>query len=142
MNFQAVSVGQKLVEASTSTTGGYKDSIGAPSAALADEIKFMDSSIGSMVQELKAKNLFDKTTIIVSAKHGQSPIDPKRVLRIPADDLSKAPPSAIVTNNVQALQDDVSLARPASRPPLPNSRPTPRRSAPTAASSFPVRARD
>ena len=110
MNFQAVSVGQKLVEASVSTTGGYKDSIGTPSPALQDEIKFVDSSIGAMVKELKKKNLLDTTTIIVTAKHGQSPIDPNRVLRIPADNSSKAPPSSVVTPApVQALEDDVSL---------------------------------
>ncbi|HZZ61959.1 MAG TPA: alkaline phosphatase family protein [Roseiarcus sp.] len=112
MNFQAVSVGQKLVESSILTTGGYKDALGKPSAALADEIKFVDNAIGSMVTELKARRLFDATTIIITAKHGQSPIDPKRVLRIPADNPQKQPPSlvlAAVSAPVQALEDDVSL---------------------------------
>jgi hypothetical protein len=110
MNFQAVSVGEKLVEASVSITGGYKDAYGTPSAALEDEIKFVDSSIGAMVAELKAKNVFDTTTIIVTAKHGQSPIDPNRVLRIPADNASKEPPSQILGTDVnQALEDDISL---------------------------------
>ena len=110
MNFQAVSVGENLVEASVSTTGGYKDSVGTASAALEDEIKFVDSSIGAMVDALKAKGLIKTTTIIITAKHGQSPIDPKRVLRIPADDSSKAPPSAILGSSlVQALEDDVGM---------------------------------
>ena len=110
MNFQAVSVGEKLVEKSISVNGGYNDAIGTPSAALEDEIKFVDASIGRMVSELKARNLFDTTTIIVTAKHGQSPIDPNRVLRIPADNASKAPPSSLITPApVQALEDDVSL---------------------------------
>ena len=34
MNFQALSVGQKLIEASNSTTGGYLDAAGTPGAAL------------------------------------------------------------------------------------------------------------
>jgi Type I phosphodiesterase / nucleotide pyrophosphatase len=112
MNFQAVSVGEKLVESSISTTGGYKDAFGTPSAALAAEIRFVDNAIGSMVTELKARNLFDATTIIITAKHGQSPIDPNRVLRIPADDPAKEPPSevlATVNPPLQALEDDVSL---------------------------------
>jgi Type I phosphodiesterase / nucleotide pyrophosphatase len=112
MNFQAVSVGEKLVESSISTTGGYNDALGTPSEALADEIKFVDNAIGSMVTELKTRRLFDTTTIIITAKHGQSPIDPKRVLRIPADNPSKQPPSqvlAAVDAPVQALEDDVSL---------------------------------
>jgi hypothetical protein len=117
MNFQAVSVGQKLVEASVNTTGGYMDNVGTPSPALVQEIQFVDKSIGDMVNELKRRGLFRSTMIIVTAKHGQSPIDPKRVLRIPADNASDAPPSAILSPGgvgpgfpvVQALEDDVSL---------------------------------
>lgn len=108
MNFQAVSVGEKLHEKSIGVTGGYADSIGTPSAELATEITFVDTALGDMVKELKAKGLFESTAIIVTAKHGQSPIDPKRVLRIPADDSSKNPPSNYV-KTTQALEDDVSL---------------------------------
>jgi hypothetical protein len=117
MNFQAVSVGEKLVESSIKTTGGYLDADGTPSAALAGEIQFVDASIGRMVNELKLQGLFDSTLIIISAKHGQSPIDPHVLLRIPADDSTKAPPSAVLSPNgvgpgnpvVQALEDDISL---------------------------------
>jgi len=69
MNFQEVSVGEKL------PVGGYTDAKGTPSANLAGAINHTDTSIGKMVAELKAKNLFDSTLIIISAKHGQSPID-------------------------------------------------------------------
>ena len=76
MNFQAVSVAQKLPQ------NGYLDAAGTPSAGLADAIAHTDASIGKMVAELSAKGLLDKTLIIVSAKHGQSPIDPatKRIV--------------------------------------------------------------
>jgi hypothetical protein len=37
MNFQAVSVGQKLIETQLSLTGGYLDSIGTPTPALLSE---------------------------------------------------------------------------------------------------------
>jgi hypothetical protein len=76
MNFQAVSVGQKLVEGSTK--GGYLDAAGTPSAALLDDIKFVDASIAAFVDELKEKGLYDSTLIVVTAKHGQSPIDLNR----------------------------------------------------------------
>lgn len=117
MNFQAVSVGQKLVENSVGQTGGYTDSIGTPSQALLGEIKFVDAAIGKMVAELKTRGVYDSTLIVISAKHGQSPIDPKRVLRIPADNPADAPPSAVLSPGgvgpgnpvVQALEDDVSL---------------------------------
>ena len=78
MNFQALSVGQKLIEASNNTTGGYLDAAGTPSAALLDEFKFVDASIAAFVRELKERGLYDSTLIIITAKHGQSPIDPAR----------------------------------------------------------------
>jgi len=78
MNFQVVSVGQKLIEKSTSTVGGYLDAMGTPSAALLSEIEFADKSIGNMVQELKNRGLYESTLVVITAKHGQNPIDPKR----------------------------------------------------------------
>jgi hypothetical protein len=78
MNFQAVSVGQKLIEQSNGVTGGYVDAAGTPTAALLDEFKFVDASIGAFVQELKNRGLYDSTLIVITSKHGQSPIDPNR----------------------------------------------------------------
>ncbi len=117
MNFQAVSVGQKLVESSLNLTGGYIDAMGSPSASLMGEVQFVDNAIGRFVNELKKQGLYDSTLIIVSAKHGQSPIDPNRVLRIPADNSALEPPSQVLSPAgigpgfpvVQALEDDVSL---------------------------------
>ena len=117
MNFQSVSVGQKLVEKSLNETGGYTDAMGTPSAALLNEVQFVDNAIGQFVNELKKQGLYDSTLIIVSAKHGQSPIDPNRVLRIPADNPALEPPSQVLSPAgigpgfpvVQALEDDVSL---------------------------------
>ena len=81
MNFQAVSVGQKLIE--NGVKGGYTDAAGDPAPALASEITFVDGGIGQMVEALKDQNLLDSTTIIITAKHGQSPIDPNRFFPIP-----------------------------------------------------------
>ncbi len=108
MNFQAVSVGQKLVE--NGVTGGYTDAFGTPSTSLLSEIQFVDRSVGQMVAELKRRGLYDSTLIIVTAKHGQSPIDPKRVLRIPADNASDQSPASLLGSQVAgSSQDDVSL---------------------------------
>jgi hypothetical protein len=75
-NFQAISVGEKLAtDPVTGLKGGYTDAIGTPGQALAGELDFIDQSMGKFVGELKAKGLFESTLIIVSAKHGQSPID-------------------------------------------------------------------
>jgi predicted AlkP superfamily pyrophosphatase or phosphodiesterase len=81
MNFQSVSVGQKLAASgygdAPNLTGGYLDAAGTPGAALTLQFNFIDDSVGKMVNELKSQGLFDKTVIIISAKHGQSPIDLK-----------------------------------------------------------------
>jgi hypothetical protein len=82
MNFQAVSVGEKLIEQNVGT-GGYVDAIGTPSSELLGEIQFVDTSIGEMVSELKSQGLYDSTLMVITAKHGQSPIDPKRFFPIP-----------------------------------------------------------
>jgi hypothetical protein len=75
-NFQAISVGEKLATDPVSgLKGGYTDAIGTPGQALAGELDFIDQSLGKFVRELQAQGLFDSTLIIVSAKHGQSPID-------------------------------------------------------------------
>jgi arylsulfatase A-like enzyme len=69
MTVQSVSVGQKL------KGNGYKDPAATPSDGLANAIAFVDQSIGQMAAELKKNGLDEETVIIVSAKHGQSPID-------------------------------------------------------------------
>jgi hypothetical protein len=81
MNFQSVSVGQKLIE--NGVKGGYTDNAATPTAEMASEIKFADAAIGQMVEALKDQNLLESTTIIITAKHGQSPIDPTRFFPIP-----------------------------------------------------------
>src|SRR5262249_23761473 len=95
MNFQAVSVGQKLNE-HQSDAGGYLDSIGTPGVHLLGEIKFVDAAIGQMVAALKKRGLVESTLIVISAKHGQSPIDPKRLLRITADNAADIAPSRLL----------------------------------------------
>jgi hypothetical protein len=76
MNFQAVSVGQKLIE--HHVKGGYTDAAGTPTAPMLSEIEFVDAAIGQMMAELKEDNLLESTLVIITAKHGQSPIDTNR----------------------------------------------------------------
>jgi hypothetical protein len=120
MNFQAVSVGQKLIESSNGVTGGYLDAAGTPTEALLGEFKFVDASIGAFVNELKSEGLYDSTLIVITAKHGQSPIDPSRYVSqlingtSPVTLLSNAGyiPYSESTNNPTGIgptEDDVSL---------------------------------
>jgi hypothetical protein len=118
MNFQALSVGQKLIEKSNSTTGGYLDATGTPSAALLSEMRYVDDSIGEMVNHIKDRGLYESTLIIITAKHGQSPIDPTRWNPIlntgssPAtllESLLPASESPATTGGIGPTEDDVSL---------------------------------
>jgi hypothetical protein len=118
MNFQAVSIGQKLiyqhgaVAPGYSVTGGYLDSIGTPSPSLLKEIEFVDSSIGQMAAALKARHLIDSTLIIVTAKHGQSPVDSSRYVRDGSHDPATILSSCLDASENSAIgptEDDVAL---------------------------------
>jgi hypothetical protein len=125
MNFQTVSVGQKLIEKTLTPTdtGGYVDGDGTPTAALLNEIQFTDAEIGKMVAHLKHNGLIDSTLIIITAKHGQSPIDSKRYTGITASGPVTTSPATILDNGgclpfsespsnptgIGATEDDVSL---------------------------------
>jgi hypothetical protein len=82
MNFQAISMAQKM------KGFGYLDSEGTPSAGLLDALDHTDQSVGKIVARLKEKRLLDSTLIIVTAKHGDVPIDP---LKFRAADLTLIP---------------------------------------------------
>src|SRR5262249_44056169 len=117
MNFQAVSVGQKLIE--NGVAGGYTDAAGHPTPDMVREIQFVDAAIGQMVQELKQQGLYDSTAIIITAKHGQSPVDPNRFFPIPGHSGNNGtPPSGLLgpaflpdseINQIGPTEDDISL---------------------------------
>jgi len=108
MNFQAVSVGQKLVQ--SGVKGGYADALGTPSPSLLGELQFVDKAIGSMVAELKSQGIYNNSMIIITAKHGQSPIDPGQVSRVPSDNPGmKSPGDALGDLVATASEDDISL---------------------------------
>lgn len=121
MNFQAVSVGQKLIESSVGS-GGYLDAAGTPSDLLLGEIEFVDASIGKMVEELKETGHLDSTLIVITAKHGQGPIDPNRFFPIPGHSGDNGTtPATLLANllpfsesplnptGIGATEDDISL---------------------------------
>jgi Type I phosphodiesterase / nucleotide pyrophosphatase len=86
MNFQAVSVGQKLSKDNfdgscnndplTGKAGGYLDGLGTPTDVLAYGLRKTDEALGNMIRALKSEGIYESTLFIVSAKHGQSPINP------------------------------------------------------------------
>jgi hypothetical protein len=115
MNFQSVYFGQSLSEPGVGA-GGYQNAAAWPSAPLLNEIQFVDASIGDLVNALKDAGLYDSTLIIVTAKHGESPIDPAMYVangsNTPATLLGTAIPfseSPLNTTGIGATEDDVSV---------------------------------
>jgi hypothetical protein len=104
MNFQAVSVAQKDAK---SGNGGYLDAAGAPGPEVADAIAHTDASIGSMVDALRERGLLESTLIIVTAKHGQSPIDQKTVSKVDGDAVAAEVDAA--AKLAGHIEDDVAL---------------------------------
>jgi len=109
MNFQAVSVGQKL------PVGGYLDAQGTPTSNLEGALAHTDASLGKMVAELRNQGLYDRTLVIVTAKHGQSPIDHNLLRTLtagnsgPLGPIATRPSMILAADAAQVTQDDVAL---------------------------------
>lgn len=82
MNFQSVSTAEKL-PTSDGLTGGYLVGGAVPGPLLARALDFINQSVGSFESTLQATGHAKDTTIILSAKHGQSPTDPATLRRVP-----------------------------------------------------------
>jgi hypothetical protein len=115
MNFQAVYIGESVSEPGVAT-GGYQNASGVPSSELLGEIQFVDASIGQIVGALKDAGIYDDTLLIVTAKHGASPIDTSLYVadgaNTPATLLGTAIPyseSPLNSTGIGATEDDVSI---------------------------------
>ena len=99
MNFQTVSVAQKIPSTPTTligpdshgnyTTsapqpGGYAWVNGhlVPGPVLSSALDYVDAQLGRMVAAIRKEGLAHSTSIIVTAKHGQSPQDPNKLITI------------------------------------------------------------
>lgn len=121
MNFQAVSVAQKLIDPWLSCVrshnaprcdpsympGGYEPGTLAFTPQLRGAISFVDHSLQLMIDELRQRHALSSTVIIVTAKHGQSPIDPARLAKI-GDQEDAVIDGAGVTRSF-TIDDDISL---------------------------------
>lgn len=80
MNFQTVSTAEKLPK-SDGLTGGYTAS-GTPGPLLQNAFDYVDAQLGKFVARIAKDGLAKSTTIVLSAKHGQSPINPNALRRV------------------------------------------------------------
>jgi hypothetical protein len=115
MNFQSVYVGESVNEAGVAV-GGYKNAAAVPSPELFYEIEYVDTAIGEIVAALKNAGIYENTLLIITAKHGESPIDPARYIAngsdTPATLLGQLIPyseSPLNTTGIGATEDDVSV---------------------------------
>jgi Type I phosphodiesterase / nucleotide pyrophosphatase len=115
MNFQSVYIGQSINEP-TVGVGGYQNAAGLPTKYLLGQIQFVDSEIGLIVGALQSAGLYDNTLLIITAKHGESPIDPTQYVAncssTPATLLGTAIPtseSPLTAGGIGATEDDVSV---------------------------------
>jgi arylsulfatase A-like enzyme len=81
MNFQTVSTAEKLPE-SDGLKGGYEADGTTPGPLLRRALEYINTKVGSMLAALHARHLASSTTVILSAKHGQSPMNPAALTRI------------------------------------------------------------
>jgi arylsulfatase A-like enzyme len=115
MNFQSVYIGQSVLEP-TVGKGGYRNAAALPSSELLHEIEFVDAAIGDIVGALRRADIYEDTLVVVTAKHGASPIDTSLYVadgsNTPATLLGSAIPfseSPLNTTGIGATEDDVSV---------------------------------
>jgi arylsulfatase A-like enzyme len=122
MNFQTVSVAEKDVDPSKTcdpkrndgtpcdpsyVPGAYEPGTLVFTPQMEGAMQYVDNAVGSLVAELKSQHEFDSTEIILTAKHGQSPIDPAQLAKIGHATSNVLTSAGIAT--AQVTDDDVSL---------------------------------
>jgi hypothetical protein len=80
MNFQTVSTAQKL-PTSDGLKGGY-NADGTPGPLLTQALGYINTQVAKFRSAIAARGLTRSTTIILSAKHGQSPKNPAALRRV------------------------------------------------------------
>lgn len=78
-NFQTLSVAQKAPNAAG---GGYADAAFTPNPFVQAAMAYVDGAIGRMTAALEARHMADSTLIVLTAKHGQSPADRARLMKV------------------------------------------------------------
>jgi hypothetical protein len=110
LNFQAVSTAQKLNTSATPQSsnagqlGGYNTD-GTPGPVLVSALNFVDASLKQMQDAINANlNTQGSTAIIVSAKHGQSPVQRSDLTLINDGTMTAAANAAWATAYPKATQ--------------------------------------
>src|SRR5579863_1428533 len=70
---------------------------------LQSEIQFVDDAIGEMVNKIKDRGQYESTLIIITAKHGQSPIDPNLYDAVPGKTSNGSSPATLISTNLGTI---------------------------------------
>jgi hypothetical protein len=91
--------------------GGYEPGSTSTSPIFTPQLKgatqFVDNAIGAMVNELRSKGVLATTRIIITAKHGQSPIDPSKLQLIGHAEVTVLNNAGVLP--AQVTDDDIAL---------------------------------
>lgn len=101
LNMQAVNVAQKLY--------GYRDADGDLTPGVDHAIAHADKLVGDMLSELTRQGLRDDTLVILTAKHGNGPIDPAKLHKIDKQKLADVVDAAVPGGLAQLTTDHGAL---------------------------------
>jgi len=76
LNLQSINVAEKLA--------GYQSADGTPTPSLDAALTHVDNLIGQLMAELARRHLEQDTLVILTAKHGNGPIDPDQLRHVPS----------------------------------------------------------
>lgn len=74
LNLQSVNVAEKLA--------GYQNADGTPTPSLDAALTHVDTLIGQLMDELARRHLDTSTLVILTAKHGNGPVDPDQLRHV------------------------------------------------------------
>ncbi|CAL8466607.1 g6143 [Coccomyxa elongata] len=88
---------------------GYKDAAATFTDGVLQSLVFVDASIANFLNELKVNKLDGKTAVILTAKHGQSPIDPKLFKSVDSSQVTAAIQAVLNPNEPAQVDADTEL---------------------------------
>jgi hypothetical protein len=95
MNFQSVNSAKK-----SSLTSGYINSNGDFDTLMTNALNYVDGAIGSIITALGKQGMAKETVVIVTAKHGESPVSNTRTIVSANDMAAILSASGIATNKI------------------------------------------
>ena len=101
MNFQTINVAQKIAS--------YKNAKGVPTKRLEAAFEHCDKEIGKLITVLKKKKLLSKTLVVITAKAGNGPVNPKLLQKVDHKKIIKVIEHAAPRSLAWSVMDRIAL---------------------------------